>query len=227
MADNKKTKKPVLGWIFIGLGLLILIKVLGINIIIPVISQWHIGLILIGIALLLNSKPSQSRTMPYVLMGIGAIFFLKSIHLFHFSFDSLIVPIILLVAGFHYLGSRNKSQDPSNENSVDTISFLSGVDHKTHSQNLEGGSVTSILGGAEINLSDAEMSDDYMELHVLALMGGIDIRVPLHWQVNSRAIPILGGVSNETNCLAEKLNMKKKTLIIKGIAIMGGINIKN
>lgn len=227
MADNNKTKKPILGWIFIGLGILFLIKLLGINILGPVLSQWHIGLILVGIALLLNAKPGNSRTMPYVLMGIGALFFLKSIHFFHFSLGGLIVPILLLVAGFHYLGSRNSASDPSNENSVNTISFLSGVEHKTHSQNLNGGSITSLLGGAEVDLSDAEMTGDYMELHVLAFMGGIEIQVPLHWQVTSRVIPILGGASNDTKCLSDKLNMQKKTLIVKGIAVMGGISIKN
>jgi len=228
MSDNQTpAKKPILAWILIGLGLLFLVKLLGINIIGPIVSQWHIGLILLGIALLLNASPKQNRTMPYILMGLGALFFLKSIHFFHFSFGGLIVPIILLAAGFHYLGSRKKGNDPGNENSVDAMSFLSGVEYKTHSTNLAGGSVTSILGGADINLSDADIDGDHMELHVLALMGGVEIKVPLHWQVNSRAIPILGGVANEASCLAEKLNMKKKTLIVKGIAIMGGISIKN
>lgn len=227
MADNKKIKKPIIGWILIGLGMLFLIRLLGINIIGPILSQWPIGMIIVGIALLANAAPNASRTTPYVLIGLGTLFFLKSFNLFHFNIGSLILPAILFAAGYHYLRSHRNNQTAGSENSIDAVSFLSGVDNKTHSKNLAGGSITSILGGANINLTDADMAADQMEIHVFALMGGVEIKTPLHWQVNCQAIPILGGSSNESNCLADRLNMPQKNLTIKGIAIMGGISIKN
>jgi len=227
MADNKKIKKPIIGWILIGLGMLFLIRLLGINIIGPILGQWHIGMIIVGIALLANATPDTSRTTPYVLIGLGTLFFLKSFNLFHFNIGSLILPAILIAAGYHYLRSHKNNQKAGSENSIDAVSFLSGVDNKTHSKNLAGGSITSILGGANINLTDADMAADQMEIHVFAFMGGVEIKTPLHWQVNCQVIPILGGSSNESNCLADRLNMPQKNLTIKGIAIMGGISIKN
>ena len=67
-----------------------------------------------------------------------------------------------------------------------------------------------------------------MELTLCCVMGGVEITVPSHWDVEKRgAICIMGGFSNKTRCMAEELEMPRKKLIIKGLALMGGGEIKN
>jgi hypothetical protein len=78
-----------------------------------------------------------------------------------------------------------------------------------------------------VDIRDADIEGESMEINILALMGGVEIRVPLHWQVSMRAVPFLGGVSNQTTFLADKLQMPKKTLVIRGLALMGGIDVRN
>ncbi|OGT71323.1 MAG: hypothetical protein A3I78_01065 [Gammaproteobacteria bacterium RIFCSPLOWO2_02_FULL_56_15] len=113
------------------------------------------------------------------------------------------------------------------ENQVSIFTVLGGGEFNTRSTNLSSGHIISILGGAEVDLREADMEGDVMEIGILALMGGVEIRVPLHWQVNMRAVPLLGGVSNQTSFLADKLQMPKKTLVIRGLALMGGIDVRN
>ena len=67
-----------------------------------------------------------------------------------------------------------------------------------------------------------------MELNLYCIMGGVEITVPPNWDVEKRgAVCIMGGFSDKTRCIAEKLELPRKTLIIKGLAVMGGGEIRN
>lgn len=113
------------------------------------------------------------------------------------------------------------------ENRIDVFNVLGGSEFSTYSKNLTCGNIVCVLGGAEIDLREADVAGDTIELEILAFMGGAEIKIPPHWQVSVKAIPLLGGVSNKTSCLAEKLQVPKKHLIITGLALMGGIDIRN
>ena len=55
-------------------------------------------------------------------------------------------------------------------------------------------------------------------------MGGVDITVPPDWRVTSEALPILGGVQDSTKTPAAET---RGHLIIKGLVMMGGVEVKN
>jgi hypothetical protein len=74
------------------------------------------------------------------------------------------------------------------------------------------------------------MQGESMVLDIFACMGGVELRVPNNWYVIFKAIPILGGMDNSTSPAGDNQNStdkKKKSLIVKGMAIMGGIEVKN
>jgi predicted membrane protein len=88
---------------------------------------------------------------------------------------------------------------------------------------LKGGSVSTIMGGCELDFRNADMEKEEMVLEISSIMGGVDILVPSHWQVVMHGTPILGSVEDKTT----KPENPTKKLIIKGSAIMGGVEIKN
>jgi hypothetical protein len=57
-------------------------------------------------------------------------------------------------------------------------------------------------------------------------MGGIEIFVPREWQVVMNSMPFLGGMENKT-VTDQSTDTAAKKLIVKGMAIMGGVEIKN
>jgi predicted membrane protein len=67
------------------------------------------------------------------------------------------------------------------------------------------------------------MEKEEMVLEASTIMGGIDIRIPSHWQVVMQGTPILGSVEDKTT----KPENPTKKLIVNGSAIMGGIEVKN
>jgi len=59
---------------------------------------------------------------------------------------------------------------------------------------------------------------------VFAIWGGIDIKVPQDWTVVVEGTPFLGGFEDRT---VQHPGNPSKRLVIRGIVIMGGADIKN
>lgn len=231
MAKLKELLHPrsMLGLCIILIALVVFFDMLGINLFGKILSNWPLGLIIIGIAMLYGPEKPENRTLPYILIIVGVFFFLGQFHWWHFQWQKLIFPLILLAIGVYILMPQFSRGRPGAfpENRISIFTVLGGGEYNTRSANLTGGHIVSILGGADVDIRDADIEGDGMEINVLALMGGVEIRVPLHWQVSMRAVPFLGGVSNQTTFLADKLQMPKKTLVIRGLALMGGIDVRN
>lgn len=254
LTDNIKPR-AIIGLGLIVFALMMLFDNMGLHFIGKIFGNWPVGMIIIGGALLygpfkIHNKSKANSNLPYFLIGFGIFFFLGQHHFFNLNFGSLIGPAILLAIGVHILRPSSKrwkrkininnevevnntenlsanDYSDDDDNSVDVFNILGGSEFSTQSQNLTGGNVICILGGADIDVRDADMNGDVMEINIIALMGGADIKVPPHWQVSVKVIPFLGGVSNKTTCLADKLQVPKKRLIITGLALMGGIEVRN
>jgi|GEM_PF-1062973 len=115
----------------------------------------------------------------------------------------------------------------SDDSKIDIFAVLGGGNYSTRSQSLTGGNIFCLMGGAEVDIRDADTQNDKIEIDVLALLGGAVIKIPPHWQVSVKVLPFLGGITNKTTCLAEKMRVPKKHVIITGIAFLGGVEIRN
>jgi predicted membrane protein len=102
---------------------------------------------------------------------------------------------------------------------------MGGGERVVRSQDFRGGEVTAILGGFEIDLRGAGIAGDSATIEVFALFGGVELRVPEDWDVAVHGTPILGAVINSAK--AGIGTVPTKTLVIRGSAIMGGVEVKN
>ena len=92
-----------------------------------------------------------------------------------------------------------------------------------NSRAFKGGDLTAVLGGCEIDLRHAAIEEEAV-IDVFAICGGIEIRVPESWTVIGRVTPILGGFEDKTRPPHE---VSTQRLVIRGIVIMGGVEVKN
>jgi hypothetical protein len=221
--------RAIIGLIIIAIALLILLENLGISIFDKVLGNWPLALIVIGAAMLYGPNKGKSRIGPIVLIGLGSLFLLAKYDVFQLQWHKFIVPILLFIIGLYFLRPKlfRAGGRVTQDNSIAVFSVLGGGEFNSRTPKLAGGHITCILGGANVDISDADMENESIEIDVMSLMGGIDIKIPTHWQVSIKAIPLLGGITNRSACLAEQLQLPKKTLVIKGYAVMGGIDIKN
>ena len=104
---------------------------------------------------------------------------------------------------------------------VSALAIMGGVVRGNNSQAFEGGDLTAIMGGCEIDLRQASIRRDEAVIDVFAFWGGIDIKVPEDWTVMTRVTPLMGGVEDKTRAATQPPAGKR--LVLRGIVIMGGI----
>jgi predicted membrane protein len=195
------------------------------------IWRWWPGfLMLIGIRILIQSPENRQYVTGSIITLIGLLLLLNNLNVIEVRFR-YIWPVIIVIIGlaivFRSVGSGRQalSKDMVNLNIV-----FGGGEFRYDSPNFRGGKVTAIMGGGAIDLRDAVPASDEIMIDAMAIMGGIEIRVPVGWQVTLEGTPILGGMENKTIASNRDLGASSsgsKRLIIKALTIMGGLEVKN
>jgi predicted membrane protein len=99
---------------------------------------------------------------------------------------------------------------------------MSGIENINTSQSFKGGKLNAIMGGIELDLREANMEGAQCYIEATAIAGAIEIHVPRHWRVEAQGTPLLGSFSNKTLRVTDPT---APLLIVKGTAIMGGVEI--
>ncbi len=239
MEDNKKYPRASNGRLVFG-GLLVLagaIIMLGnfdfININLSYyIFNWKSFLIYLGLYFL-ATRPNKNTA--YVLIGLGILFWFPSLLGQNVQLGDVFWPLILIGIGYLLITRQHNSfrrahtgENPGDEKVsgyLDHLSLFGGSVKIVQSNNFKGGNITAIFGGSEFDLTHVEMESDTAVIDVFALFGGTKFIVPEGWKVQSDAVPIFGGFTDKRR--TNLSNAGEKLLIIKGMIIMGGVEVKS
>jgi predicted membrane protein len=219
--------KALIGALIIVFAVVLLLRNMDL---IPYINMWRfwpIFLIVIGLSQILRPIEYRQTLSGSIFIIIGGLFLLNNMNIIYFGFRDL-WPFILLLVGFAILRQAmvgSKSGELDND-FINLTFILGGGDHKFNSKSLKGGKFSAIMGGGKIDLRDADITDDEIFFDIFAFWGGVELIVPQNWQVNMRALPILGGAENKTSPDPNGTSNVKR-LTIRGTAIMGGMEVKN
>jgi cell wall-active antibiotic response 4TMS protein YvqF len=189
---------------------------------------WPAALIAIGVVKLLQSRPGGGRLGGGLFIVAGTWLQLQSLGFIDVSVWQL-WPLLLVLFGVSLVwqGMRGRGcRDGRMTDAASTVSgvaVLGGITRGNNSRTFQGGNLTAIMGGCDIDLRQAAIEGDAV-LEVFAMWGGIEIRVPDDWTVMGRVTPILGGFEDKTR---PPQGAGAHRLIVRGLAIMGGIEVKN
>ncbi len=164
----------------------------------------------------INLKPF---IWPFMIMGIGLIFILKPRKSWRFEnrkWDK-------------YRADDMQGNIPYETNSGDDIlnstSIFGGVKKVITSKNFKGGEIICIMGGAEINLSQADIIGT-ISIEIVQAFGAVKLVVPPHWEIRTETVAIFAGVEDKRPPQPGKFD-PTKILILRGTTIFGGIEIKS
>lgn len=219
--------KIIIGLVIICAGVLFLLQNLGYFTEINFWDFWPVFPILIGLNMVAQPKETRQSFGGFILIFIGLLFLLRNLSIIPYGVGDF-WPIIVILVGIFVVKNavwRGSAKTPASSDYINLSMVLGGGDVKFNSDNLKGGKVDAIMGGGTIDLRNADIQQEEAVIEVFALWGGIDIRVPEHWQVNVKGSPLLGAMENKTTHVASGKPAKKLT--IRGSAIMGGVEIKN
>lgn len=83
----------------------------------------------------------------------------------------------------------------------------------------------SLFSGSDIDLTDAKFTQNELRIKVFCLFSGNNIYIPENVNVVSRAFCIFGGIDYQTATPVNP-NIATPTIIIEGVCIFSGIDIK-
>jgi hypothetical protein len=113
------------------------------------------------------------------------------------------------------------SQGDAESDEVRLVAIQNGIAIKSRAQAFRGGSMFAWFGGIAVDLREARLAPD-ARLEVGSLLGGIAIRVPPEWRVESKVKAIAGGVDVSA---PEPVAENAPTLTIDGFAAFGGVAV--
>lgn len=133
-------------------------------------------------------------------------------------------PTIVADVNFGWTESYENQKD-FKEDFVDSTSFFGGAKKNIISKNFKGGDLVSIFGGTELDLTRADFTGT-ATLELTTIFGGTKLIVPSNWTIKSEAVTIFGGMEDKRNMQTVTDN-PEKILILKGLVIFGGTEIKS
>jgi predicted membrane protein len=250
MVENrsKSNSKLVLGFILVIIGGLFLLDNLNyLYFDIPhVIFSFPTILIIVGILILVNS---EKKGLGIIFVIIGGLWLLPRIFPFIAINGGIIFSVLIIALGIYILTKRrdhsvyrqNINQGAGSDQSgtadasgkytqdtdrIDDVAIFGGGHKFISSDNFQGGNVTAIFGGSEIDLTRCKLAPGQNILEVTAIFGGTTLIVPKEWNVVINVIPLFGGFSHKGMRGPNVVINPESTLVIKGVVIMGGGEIK-
>lgn len=113
------------------------------------------------------------------------------------------------------------SRGDAESDEVSLVAVFDGVNLRSQAKAFRGGSMLAWYGGVDVDLREAQLAPD-ARLSVTALFGGISLRVPAEWRVESNVRTIGGGVGVSG---ADPDDPDAPRLVLDGIAAFGGIGV--
>jgi len=114
----------------------------------------------------------------------------------------------------------SRGDEESDELSL--VAIRDGIDLTNRSKAFRGGSMLAWFGGISVDLREAELAPD-ARLSVHTLYGGIDVKVPAHWRIESSTKAINGGVDVPST----PPDADAPVLSLDGLAVFGGVSVRD
>lgn len=207
--------KLVAGFFFLILGLLLTLENLDLFEAGRVLRYWPVVLIVFG---LINLGEASRRGVASAAIVIGSMLLALRAHWLRFSLFDL-WPVLLIAVGAIIVLRALGIQAPAAGGNL--WSVLNTRKVTIDPRDLDQKHLLSFMGGANIELTNAE-HEGPVTIEVLAMWGGIELRVPSGWEVIAEVLPIMGGIDIKTYG-----EPNGRQLIVRGLVLMAGMEIKN
>jgi hypothetical protein len=118
---------------------------------------------------------------------------------------------------------------------VGIVSVMGRSEHTSRATAFQGADVTNLMGRSELNLRQATLAPGATAtVHVFSAMGGVVVRVPPTWTVDTGGVSALGRVSDDRPALAEAEagagpeappGGQAPRLVLRGLVMFGRLTI--
>lgn len=197
----------------------------------PVLGHlWPLILVFLGIGMVSQTDRRRGRQSGWLLIIVGLWVFADKLHWFDISLWDFFFPALLLFIGGMLVrraisGPRaSPAAGDDHAEFVRSFAVMSGAELRPVSRPFRGADLNAVMAGIKLDLTDARIEGDTATIEVFAFWGGMEIYVPPDWTVISKVTSFMGGFIDKRR---PTVTLPTKTLVIDGVIIMSGIEIKN
>ena len=241
MERRGSDKRFYFGVILIALGVILILERLNLipESVADMLISWQMLLVGIGVLSLIGGN----RTAGTILIVIGGTFMIPELITVPHEIRRIYFPLILVAIGivilFRQRGPNkfqfSKENNPVNNipngdsfNTFDDFVIFGGREIFVNSQALAGGKATSIFGGIEFDLRKANLQPGGAIIDCVSVFGGCGFKIPMDWNVRNEVTTIFGAFTDKRgDTYSDKYYDPSKTIVIKGVSIFGGIEVKH
>lgn len=235
------------GLFLVAVGVLLFANKMGANLP-PWLFTWP--MLLIGIGLLKGVQSGFRDNSWIILLLVGSLFLWDNI-VEDVDLHDFIVPIIVISVGVLFIFRPKKNWQRSKDwkqfdregwknswggtagtyTSTDDGEYLeinsvfSGANKRILSKNFKGGEVNCFMGGAELDLTQADIQGTVI-IESNVVFGGLKITIPPHWDIKTEVTTVFGGIEDKRPVVATKIDLNK-VIVLKGNTVFGGIEIRS
>jgi len=213
------------GVVFIVVGTVLLLEKLGY---LPHGFALHFWPMIFIVAGIVKMAYEGGRAVGAILIAVGVVLQLQQAGILRVEFWQLWPAIFIIVGVVLLYQSLTREHVPGGSNpEFDALYIFGGAERQINTKNFKGGSLFAVFGGYKIDFRHADMEGERAVLDASAVFGGGEIIVPEHWLVSMQGAGIFGGYQDKTRHFQPDPSKPTKTLVVKGVAVFGGVEVKN
>ena len=225
------TPQLAIGVVLLALGVLFLLNNLGLIPGVRILRFWPAALILVGGLKLLQARSFGGILAAFIWIALGLWWLLDNIGVIQLDFWTALLkfwPVALVVMGLSIVW-RTIRRGSAPERRVDASDFIKiaaivgGQTRVSGTADLAGGELTAFMGGIDLDLRKATIRREAV-VDLFVFWGGVELKVPEGWVVDSRLVTFIGGYEDKTRPVADP---GAPRLVLRGMTTMGGVDVKN
>jgi len=193
--------------------------------------SWPMILVIVG--LFIGSRDGFRLGGWIAVTAVGMVFLADDIlDSFDLEIGRYFWPCVIIAIGLYMIFrprrfKTDKDWDSSamSDDVINSTAIFGGSKVSVLSKSFKGGEISTMFGGTDIILTQADFQGTAV-IHTSTAFGGVKIVAPAHWHIKSEVVCIFGGIDDKRPQAMEGMD-SNKTLVLKGTCIFGGLDIKS
>jgi predicted membrane protein len=120
---------------------------------------------------------------------------------------------------------RESTTPPPDADEIDLVTTFGELNYVNAARSFRGGQVTTWFGGGTLDLRGAQLDPAGATLRTQTVFGGGNLVVPADWRVETKILPIFGGIGDGRPDGNPPVG--GPTLRLEGLALFGGWGISS
>lgn len=215
--------RNITGILILAAGAVFLLNSLNVIAVDNLIADfWPLAIIAAGVLILVNNV--RSWAVAVFLVALGSLYQLRELEVIDVQPWSVVWPLILILVGVSIIFSHSYTgRRVSKAERDDVTAIMAGANVKNHSKGFKQSNAIAIMGGAQLDLREAEFDKEAV-VEVFGFWGGVDIVVPENVIVRNQVLNIMAGTDDKTK---QKTDKNSPVLTVIGTMVMSGMSIRN